>query len=74
MLTIKEWEQKTLGIFERTYSALKDKFSAISNVKSSTSLFNDILFNKTITNTGALTFVWAPVSCEVMWFSINLLP
>lgn len=45
-----KWKNKTLGIFDRTYNSLKSNFSSISNVKSSNSLFNDLLWNTKITN------------------------
>lgn len=54
----KSWESKNVGMFDRLYDNLKGKFSAISNVKTSTSLYNDLLWNKKITNQATETDKW----------------
>lgn len=48
----------TVGLIDRLYDTLKSKFSSISNVKTSTSLYSDLLWNKKITNQATETDKW----------------
>lgn len=44
----KVWQQKTLGLGDKLYSALQATFKGITDTKSSTSIFNDLLVDAQI--------------------------